>query len=149
MAGLIEADPDGWREVYTNLKQADKTIQRALRKRLAEAGKPAAQDVIDEASAQLPARGGLSRWVGASKPSLSMSATRLAIKIGRGNAGRRRSDINAMNRGRLRHPVYGNRRSWVTQSIPAGLFERAWERQADRVVEDVAVVLDDIITDLL
>ncbi len=153
MAGLLEADYDGYRELYQAFRGADKVIQRSFRKRLVEAGKPLAEAVIAEAPDVLPSRGGLAAWLRTARPTLALTQTRLGIKIGGPSGSRtgKKSDIGAINRGRLRHPVYarpGRRAGWANQRVKPDAYTDAWMDRADDAAEAVASVLDDIIDEL-
>ena len=53
-------------------------------------------------------------------------------------------DLASLNRGRLRHPLFGNRRYWYDQSIPANWWDEPLLEDADQVREDIVNVLDEI-----
>ncbi|SDZ55141.1 hypothetical protein SAMN05216215_10973 [Saccharopolyspora shandongensis] len=54
-----------------------------------------------------------------------------------------------MDDGRWRHPVFGNRDRWVTQTArPAGWFESAMRRHGPRVRDGAAKAVNDIINKL-
>jgi hypothetical protein len=54
-----------------------------------------------------------------------------------------------MNRGRVRHPVRGNRRVWVTQLFtPAGWFDRAAKADGPPVREAAGDALNEIIAEV-
>lgn len=56
----------------------------------------------------------------------------------------RRRDIPAINRGRLRHPVYGHRkRKWVTQRVQPGFWDDAMDTVSDDAHQRVRAVLDE------
>lgn len=44
-----------------------------------------------------------------------------------------KSDLAAMNDGRLRHPVFGNKGHWVEQSIRPGFFDDAMDKGSEDV----------------
>ncbi|MFJ7523900.1 hypothetical protein ACIQ1S_03145 [Streptomyces griseus] len=49
-----------------------------------------------------------------------------------------------LNDGRLRHPVFGNRRRWTNQRTPAMWWERTVREHTPRMTAEVARVLDDV-----
>jgi hypothetical protein len=52
---------------------------------------------------------------------------------------------NALNDGRLRHPVFGNRRRWVTQWVtPAPWWDRTVREHQPRMQAEVARIIDDV-----
>lgn len=135
-----------------------KALKRAgqgeLRKELNAALKTAAAAIIPEARAEaratLPSSGGLNEAV---------AKTRMRVKVSTGKdpgvsivAGRPGSGARGAEFGRIRHPVFGNRDVWVTQTVPNAwltgtvsrsrhvvipLLEEAMERVARKVVEDL------------
>ena len=129
-------------------------VKNSLRKRLREAGKPLAEAVAEDGPEGLPSGGGLADWLRSSaKPSLSMTATRLAVKLTGGTGSRtgRTSDLGAINRGRLRHPVFarpGRRAGWANQGVTAGTYDKAIEKHADEALPEIEKVLDDVMREL-
>lgn len=51
---------------------------------------------------------------------------------------------SVINEGRIRHPVYGNRRRWVTHTAPPGWWSKTVQRNTPRMEREVARVLDDV-----
>jgi len=66
-----------------------------------------------------------------SKSSGRNPAVRLkaAAKTGRG----RPRELSRLNRGVLRHPLYGNRRHWFNQTVRPGFYDEPLEQGAPRV----------------
>jgi len=53
-------------------------------------------------------------------------------------------DLPSLNAGRLRHPVFGRRRSpWAVTAITSGFYDRGTEKAADAAEKQLLVVLDD------
>ena len=140
----LDVDTSEYKAFAQKLKGADKAVARSLRKRLREAGKPLAQGVIEDGPEGLPSGGGLADWLRQSKGAISMTQTKLQIRLARGG----KHDLNAINRGRLRHPLYGNRRVWVEQSVEAGTYDKAFEKHAEQALPEVERVLDDIMREI-
>lgn len=73
----------------------------------------------------LPRQGGLGTWVAASRVGLSVRVTsrsvRVTVRAGRRSDGAK-SDIDAIDRGNVRHPVFGSPLTWSRQTVPAGFF---------------------------
>jgi hypothetical protein len=90
---------------------------------------PAVRKAIKaRAKSTLPRRGGLGAWVAASRVNVEVKLTgrkRVGIRLkgGRNSKGGR-SDIAAIDRGRVRAPSWGHRTaaSWHSQTVPAGFF---------------------------
>lgn len=117
----------------------DKELRRELMRGLQRAGKPMKAAARTAALTELPSRGGLAELVASSRWSVTTrSAGRGAgVRVaGRGlvNASGQELDLASLNRGRLRHPVYGRRGAWVNQRVKVGWFTDAMEVQADSTV---------------
>jgi hypothetical protein len=52
--------------------------------------------------------------------------------------------LQRLNEGRLRHPVFGNKRRWAQQNAPAGWWDKTVKHHQPRMERDVARVLDDV-----
>lgn len=53
-------------------------------------------------------------------------------------------DLASLNRGRLRHPLYGNRSYWYDQKVPPNWWDDPMLEGVDEVREVLVNVLDDI-----
>lgn len=105
-----------------------KSIQNALRKEVREITKRTRQNIKRSALQNLPSKGGLNRWA-ASMPgaTTNLRGRATSVRISMKKSGH---DIAALNRGRLRHPLFGNRRSWHGQDIEPGFFTDVIEGEA-------------------
>jgi hypothetical protein len=76
-----------------------------------------------EAQGRLPRRGGLARRVaeGTVRRSRIPGGRRLTFDT-------EGMDLRALDRGRVRHPTFGNRGSWVTQPVRPGYARSAMRR---------------------
>lgn len=54
---------------------------------------------------------------------------------------RERRDLPALNRGVLRHPVYGDRNRWVAQRVRRGVVDRPVDRLGPEVRRQMAAVV--------
>lgn len=57
-------------------------------------------------------------------------------------------DVEALDDGRLRHPVFGNRKVWRNTMRPPGLVSQPWSEAEDDIVRAVDDALDRIVADL-
>lgn len=128
------------------------TDAKALRKEL-YAGlnhetKSVREDMRASIGPSLPSRGGLAALVMA-KASLTTTASQgrnagVRIRV-RGRKGG--GDIGRMNRtGIVRHPVFGNRGTWVSQTegVDAGFLDEPFMNSKPQVARGIQRVLDDI-----
>lgn len=89
----------------------------------------------------LPKRGGLADTVAAGlrrgvKTRRRFSGRNVGITISGTSSGH---DISAMDRGRLRHPVFGRQRGiWVNQQTTQGFWTRPLSQKAPEAREDIA-----------
>lgn len=110
------------RNLATALKDAGaKDLQKELAAGLRRAVKPMRKEFQRGALGILPYRGGLAEQV------VADTRYRTKVSVGKNPSVRISAslpghDLPAMDRGRLRHPVFGNRRNWVNQSVRPGWF---------------------------
>lgn len=119
---------------------ADRGIRRELTKALNESTEPAKDAVRQSALDLLPKSGGLAALVAASRISTrtSLRGRNPSVRITQRLAGH---DLKAIDRGRLRHPVFGNRSTWVSQTVPAGYWTTPMERNARRTRREVVFAM--------
>ena len=56
--------------------------------------------------------------------------------------------VNRLNEGRLRHPVFGNKRRWAQQNAPPLWWDKTVRTHTPRMQREVTRVLDDVKNDL-
>lgn len=128
------------------LKQlGDKGLGKEMSKQLVAAGRPLRRELRAEVPKVMPS---------GYAPVLSKSYRfRQQTKSGRQTAHvvlrlhadgqKERRDLPSLNRGRLRHPVYGRRRqAWVDQKVRAGVVDRPIDRVQPQVRRQMEAVLD-------
>lgn len=127
---------------FRDRKVVLKELRAGIRKPL-----PAVRKSIRaRATETLPSRGGLNKWAASIRINLAIKtssrAASITIKGGRNSTGGR-SDMNALDRGRVRHPSWGRRSrgSWHTQSVPPGFFTKPveeateWRAEIDKALD--------------
>jgi hypothetical protein len=135
----------------------DKGLGREMSRGLQRAAKPV-QAAIRREYLKLPVAGG---YAGVFSKSVRF---RTAVRTGARTASFRlltyadgahqRRDIDAVEAGRLRHPVYGRTRAgragrrtsnpWAVQAIAGGYHRRGTDSAADEAESEMAKVLDDL-----
>lgn len=123
------------------LDGAPKEIRKEIAAGLRRAISPMQRDFRGGALGFLPFRGGLAEFVAAGM------RFRSTVNLGddpllRISAGLPGHDLEAMNRGRLRHPVYGNRHAWVSQLIRPEWWDDTGYVAADRAWQKLDEALD-------
>ena len=149
----LDVDASDYKAFAQRLKAADRKVASGLRRRVRDASKPLAEAVAKDGPEGLPESGGLADWLRQAKPSLSMTQTRVAIKLTglKGSRTQKTSDLNAINRGRLRHPVYavdGRKAGWVNQAVQAETYNAAIEKHSVDALSDIGRVLDEVMGEL-
>lgn len=119
----------------------DKGLRRELSAGLNRATKPTREDLNAAIPDTFPSGGGLAgqmakraRFSVSTRASERTTAVRLVAR-GKG----RRTLQNATQHGQITHPVFGNRKVWVTQTsgVKAGLEETAFEKNKPTVKREV------------
>lgn len=118
-----------WKVVAAQIKAFDgrREVVKAIRKTIREPVPMIRKDIKARALATMPRSGGLAAWVATSKVSASIKVQSrrvgLLLKGGRNSAGGR-SDIRAIDRGRVRAPSWGRTGpgDWHNQTVTDGFF---------------------------
>jgi hypothetical protein len=121
-------------------------ITKAMSKGIRKGAGPVRARIRKAAISTLPSSGGLNKWVAAIRINLRVKTSGRTAGVtlvgGRNSAGDR-SDINAIDRGRVRAPSWGRRYrgSWHTQTVPSGFFTQTaaeageWRQGVDDEVD--------------
>lgn len=133
-----------WRVVAAELKAFDgrRAVVKAMRKGMREPVPSIRKAIRQRATSTLPSSGGLNKWVASTRitATIKVGSRRVDMKLkgGRNSSGGR-SDINAIDRGRVRAPSWGRRGpgAWHTQTVPAGFFSQPAEAEADAVLRTI------------
>lgn len=150
------------RRLGAQMKAAgDKGLGKEMAAALRKVAQPVEAAVRREADAVMPNRGGYRAVFSRSvkfRVSQRIGARRAALELKTYAEGtKQRRDIVALNRGNLRHPVFGRSRRiahgpragtaqpnpWSVTRIRADFFGRATARAADVATREVGKVLDD------
>lgn len=118
------------------LKQVgDKELRKELFSSLQRATKPTREKVRANLAADLPHAGGLAAIMAASRLSTRTRAAgkNPAVRI----EAKAPHDLRSMDKGRIRHPVYGNRKKWATQQIEPGVFSKPIEEDAPQIRDEI------------
>jgi len=108
-------------------------VIKAVRAELRKPVDPVRKKIRMAALTTLPHSGGLNSWVAGTKITASVEFRARVVTIrlrgGRNSLTGKRSDINAIDRGRVRHPAWGRRGrgQWFTQTVTPGFFTKTAE----------------------
>lgn len=123
-------------------KAAARDLTRELRKGQRAAFRPLQKEIKAEALATLPKSrpthyGAIMSKAVKVSVTTGTGRTALTARVyARGKVEHR--DVAAVNAGRLRHPVFGNRKKWVMQRVRPGFVDRPADRLADQVLRESA-----------
>lgn len=146
--------PD-WRIVYAEIKAFDdkREVVKAMRKGIREPVPAIRKAIKARALSILPKRGGLNRWVSSIRVNASIKINSrqvsMRVKGGRNSSGTR-SDIDAIDRGRVRAPSWGRKGigQWHTQTVSDGFFKTPAQDAADQVLHAIDGAIDDALETL-
>lgn len=118
-----------------------KTLRAEFYKGINRAAKPLKDDVRKAARERLPHRGGLAQRVASSRITVTRRMTGNAAGVSiKGTNG---YDIGSIDRGRVRHLVYGHK-PWVNQMVKSGFWTDPLEAGAPAVREELEKVMEDV-----
>ncbi|GAA2929868.1 hypothetical protein [Streptomyces enissocaesilis] len=150
-------------ELQRKLRAAGhENIRRSMQRRIRRAAEPLRDDLqatirglpIRSAGRASGKRGGASPTTRPLRGTLA-DAIRISVRTS-GNPGARvwvdearlppdlKNMPNVINTGRIRHPVFGNRRRWATQTAPPLWWDKTVRRRTPRMQSEVARVVDDV-----
>jgi hypothetical protein len=117
-------------------------LRKELLRALREINKPIIADIRANARRTLPQRGGLAEVVAKSKIATRTRASgpRAGIQI----RGTGKVRISAINKGKVRHPVFGNKKNWAEQKVKPGWFDEPIEANLPKVRESLVEAMDNI-----
>ena len=118
------------------LELGDRKLVLGMRRDLRALAKPVGDRIVEAIADAMPKRGGLSERV------RSQGRVSLLVDLRRGVriqlANKAGMYMGAFESGTIRHPVYGNRKTWVAQFVPSGVGAEAFAKEADGLATAVA-----------
>lgn len=160
-------------ELARDLRRAGaKSLQRELYAGLQRSARPAIQAARESAEANLPsgrgayqggggrrrkrkrgrraAREGLGVRVANAtyRPKVSQRSGLVKLTVTATEKPSKPIDVEALDRGRLRHPLFGNRRHWHGQTVAQGWFTRPMQAQAPNVDRELGRAVDAVVREI-
>lgn len=138
MVGRLKliAPEEDLKRIGKELKGAPQELRRELFRGINRATKPARQQALAELVDVLPDSGGASTVI-RKNTKLNTRRNMRGRNVGVRITAKSPRTVQLMNRGILRHPVFGNRSIWVNQDIKPGWFTRPMENSADDVRSEI------------
>lgn len=131
-----------FRLVRSKLKEADKSLRLKFMRNIRAALKPLGKDISESAEEKLPKRGGLNKKIANSRYATRTKA--LSVTFQTTNL----YQIQNMDKGIVRHPVFGNDDSitkWVDQKITPNF----WTEPIEKAKPEVQASVDEAIAETL
>jgi hypothetical protein len=130
-------------------RMGEKDLPKAMRAAGKRIGEPAGDLIRQAAIDTLPSKGGLNEWVGGrikSTTLVRMAGKNVGIKIKTKHKGERGlSDLGALNRGKARHPLFGDKGHWYLTPVTAGFVGKALQPMADTAEAEFLAAVQEII----
>ncbi len=125
---------------------ARREVVNELRRELRKPAPEVRKAVRRSALATLPARGGLGAWVARARLTVLLKdagrSAGVRLKLSRKNS-KGKAELEKLDAsGRIRHPLYGNRRKWYPQTVPARFFSAVWDVMGERFVKSADEAVD-------
>ena len=118
----------------------DRKLVLAMRKDLRAVAKPVGDAMIEAIAGAMPKRGGLAERV------RSQGRVSLLVDLRRGVriqlANRAGMYMGAFESGTVRHPVYGNHKAWVAQTVPGNKGAEEFAKHADTMAAELAAKVE-------
>lgn len=135
------------REVINQLREIDATgLRNEVWVAVKEAAENVKEDVKTELAETMPKRGGHAELITrAARTRVNQRQAGSGVKIsvvGTAKGKVEKRDLNALNRGILRHPLFGRRSHWYTTSVKPGFFKRAGDKFLNRLHDQLADAID-------
>lgn len=136
------------------LRGAPKEIRKQFKSEFSKATKPIIDAAKESASKTLPGGGGkgkesvADRVSGGKYSAKMLSGASAGTRITAMERAGKNVDMASLNRGRLRHPLYGNKRHWYDQNVPKDWFTKPIEEYAPKLEKALGDVAEKIIKDV-
>lgn len=128
--------------ISAKLKGADKTLRNELNRAIRRTAEPLREEIRKNLDI-LPSSGGLSATLIADTKIVTRRR-KDSLRIQPQSRRRSVREQRRLERGRLGHPVYGNREVWVIQSVPPHWFTDPILDKVGAFRRDMIKVLDDV-----
>jgi hypothetical protein len=119
----------------------DREIRKDLLRGIRDGVRPVGEAMKEEYRDGLPHGGGLNEAMAAAKisPRTRTSGKSAGVRLVYTSPGH---DMPAVERGQIRHPVYGHG-PWVSQTVPSGLGEKGVEKSMPKALDAVQEAMQD------
>lgn len=117
--------------ISAGLRAAPEAMRKAAAETLGREGERTGGEALRAAAGRLPSRGGLASLVASSGLSVARTGSGARIEASGPVA------LTPLDEGSLRHPLWGNRAHWYSQSVPSGWWSEAFQREAPGIADEL------------
>ena len=129
--GIEVVGAENFTKLAAELAKLAASMETQLQTAVERAVQPLRQDIPSSARATLPRRGGLNQRIAASSISIRRGRGSLSVITSNGY------QIQNIDRGQVRHPVYGNRGRWVSQTVSPNWWTKPITKAMPKIRRDV------------
>jgi hypothetical protein len=145
VAGFSTRGAEQLADLGRALKHESKVIRKEALAGIRNEGKPAIAAARVSALATLPSSGTLAARVAKSPIGVRTRLSGASVGVRIVATGKKGAQaLEEIDGGTVRHPVFGNRNIWRSQSVTPGWFTRPLESHAPRFRGALSAVMDDI-----
>lgn len=144
----LEMRTEQFKEAGAKLQElGDKELVLSMRRELRTVGKPVGDRVINAIADRMPRRGGLAERIRSQGRVSMLVDLRRGVRVQLANkAG---MFMGAFESGTIRHPVFGNRKTWKAQRVPGGAGAEQMAKEVEALRDEVAGVVLRTVADAL
>lgn len=130
----------------TAFRNFDPVLKRELSKRIRQATEPLKAEIAASALAKLPKAGGLAQLIAESKTTttVTLAGNKTGVRL------RTRSprSIKTIDQGKVRHPVYGNRKVWVDEDVKPDFWTEPVEKSKPEITAAVNTAVHSVLEEI-
>ena len=128
----------------SNFKQSgNRELKKKLLAGIRKTNQPTIKSIRASAGDTLPQRGGLADEVARSKFGTRTRLTGQKVGVEIRGTGRNVRSLRQMNEGKLRKPLFGNRKNWYEQNVEPGFFDEPIKKDLPRIRAGIKKAMDD------
>jgi len=129
----------------------EKDLPKLMRKGVRAAAKPLGEGMKRNASRKLPKSGGLAALIASSRISTKIKTSRRAASVSvemKKPKAKGLVDLKSINRGRIRHPLFGDRGEWFNTETSPNLITGGLEPEIDQATREIEKVVGELASKL-
>lgn len=126
-------------------KLAGAQLRTEIRAALRAPAKPLIAEVIRQGSEKMPATNGLRAHIAQAKGGVTISLLGKTVKVSLAAKSDQGYALAKIDDGIVKHPVFGNRKVWVSQDVPAHAFTDVFYEKSPEVVGELEITMQHLL----